>query len=111
GEEGEMILCIQNQGIIEWLEDTDVIEVSCTISREGAKAKPGPYDLPESAKQLISAVKYYERTAAQAIVECDKEKAVDALMLHPLIESYSLAKEALAEYLEAYQEYTGGWGR
>ena len=32
GKEGEMILCMPNQGTVDWLKDTDVIEVSCHIS-------------------------------------------------------------------------------
>ena len=86
-----------------------MIEVSCRISKAGAFPKSGPYTLPQSAKQLISAVKYYERTAAQAIVEHNVEKAIDALMVNPLVNSYSLAEELLREYLEIYEEYTGGW--
>jgi len=108
GEEGEMILCMP-KGTVDWLEDTDVIEVSCHISKKGAAPKSGPYILPESAKQLICTVKYYERMAAQAIVEQNTGKAVEALMVHPLVNSYSLAEELLKEYLEVYRDYTGGW--
>ena len=109
GKEGEMILCMPNKGTVDWLKDTDVIEVSCHISEAGAVPKTGPYTLPESSKQLICAVKYYERTAAQAIVERNAEKAIDALMVNPLVNSYSLAEELLREYLGIYEEYTGGW--
>lgn len=109
GEKGEMILCLPNHGTLDWLEEKDVIEVSCEISKEGAKPKRGPYDLPESARELIRTVKYYERTAAKAIVEQNTKKAVEALMVHPLVNSYSLAKDILKEYLEVYEEYTGGW--
>jgi len=100
GAEGEMVLCIPNKGIVPWLEPTDVIEVSCNISREGAKAKTGDYKIPESAKELIRTVKYYERTAAKAIVEQDVKRAIDALMLHPLVSSYSLAKAIVMDYLK-----------
>lgn len=91
------------------LHYTDVIEVSCYISKKGAAPKSGPYTLPESAKQLICTVKYYERMAAQAIVEQNTGKAIEALMVHPLVNSYSLAEELLKEYLEIYRDYTGGW--
>lgn len=110
GEEGEMILCMPNQGVVDWLLDTDVIEVSCNISKKGAVPKSCEYHLPESAKQLISSVKFYERMAASAILEKDVKKAIDALMVHPLINSYSLAKELLKDYGKTYEKYTGGWG-
>lgn len=108
GQKGEMILCIPNGETLPWLDKNDIIEVACDISKEGAKPKPGDYKLPESVKQLISAVKYYERTAARAIVEHDVVKAADALMMHPLVSSYSLAKEIVKDYFEVYQEYAGG---
>lgn len=109
GKEGEMILCVPNHGTVDWLEDSDVIEVSCYISRDGAIPKDGSYELPECARQLISTMKCYERIAAEAIVERNTEKAIDALMMNPLVNSYSLAEELLREYLEIYKKYTGGW--
>lgn len=109
GNKGEMILCIPNGETLPWLKKTDIIEASCYISGEGAVPKPGPYQLPDSAKELICSVKYYERTAAEAILNRDSAEAVDALMLHPLINSYSLAEELLKDYLDIYKEYTGGW--
>ena len=108
GEEGEMVLCVPNQGTIPWLEPSDVIEVSCNISNEGAKAKAGDYKIHESAKELICTVKYYERTVAKAIVNQDWRGAVDALMLHPLVSSYSLAKAIVMDYLEVYEDVVGG---
>ena len=64
---------------------------------------------PESARPLITAVKYYERTAARAIVEKDWRMARDALAAHPLVNSYSLAEGLLNDYLGIYEAYTGGW--
>jgi 6-phospho-beta-glucosidase len=108
GEEGEMILCVPNKELLPWLEPHDIIEVTCHISKDGAKAKTGDYNIPESAKQLILAVKYYERTAAEAIVERDMKKAIEALMLHPLVSSYSLARGIVMDYLDVYGDYVGG---
>lgn len=98
-----------HHGTVDWLEDSDIIEVSCNISKNGATPKKGLYELPECAKQLIRTVKCYERLAAEAIVERNTEKAIDALMINPLVNSYSLAVKLLGEYLEVYKEYTGGW--
>lgn len=57
---------------------------------------------PEDCMLLIHTIKHYERLAAEAIVERSREKAVRALMLHPLVNSYSLAEKLLTEYGEAY---------
>ncbi len=107
--EDEMILCIPNGTTVDWLMQDDIIEVSCIISGEGAKAKKGAYRIPESAKNLIRSVKYYERNGAKAILQKDGERAVDALMAHPLVNSYSLAKAVLRDYAAVYEEYMGDW--
>ncbi len=105
----EMSLCLPNRGTVGWLLETDVIEVSCDLTECGPVPKKAAYLIPESAKILIQTVKYYERTAAKAIIERDSGLAIDALAAHPLVNSYSLAKSLLHDYLNAYQQYTGGW--
>lgn len=109
GVKSEMVICVPNNGTVGWLENDDVIEVSCDISRDGAIPKKGNYELPESVKQLVSTVKFYERNAVKAILTKDVDLAIDSLMIHPLVNSYSLAKVILNDYIEAYKKYTGGW--
>jgi 6-phospho-beta-glucosidase len=111
GEKGEMSACVPNRGAVPWLEDSDVIEVMCELGKDGPVPKKADYRLPEGAKALIQTVKYYERTAARAIVQKDWLLARDALAAHPLVNSYPLAEALLNEYLDAYQSYTGGWNR
>jgi 6-phospho-beta-glucosidase len=111
GEKGEMSACVPNRGTVPWLGDSDVIEVMCELGRDGPVPKKADYRLPEGAKALIQTVKYYERTAARAIVRKDWLLARDALAAHPLVNSYPLAEALLNEYLDAYQSYTGGWNR
>ena len=106
---GEMALCLPNNGTVGWLNDADIIEVSCDLTENGPVPKKAAYAVPGSAKILIQTVKYYERTAAKAMIEHDSGLAVDALAAHPLVNSYSLAKSLLRDYLTAYQQYTGGW--
>ena len=54
-------------------------------------------------------MKSYERLASKAIVERDRQAAVDCLMLHPLVNSYSLAKEIAEEYIAHNAAYIDGW--
>lgn len=99
GTQGSMILCAPNNGAIPTLEDDDIVEITCDISREGAK--PHPVINPDPrALELIRRVKAYERLAAKAIVQQDKAAAVDCLLLHPLVNSYSLATQIADEYFE-----------
>ncbi len=111
GELDEMSACVPNNGTLPWLEDGDVIEVMCHLGKDGPAPKQADYRLPESAKTLIRTVKYYERTAARAIVRKDWAMARDALAAHPLVNSYALAEALLNDYLKEYESYTGVWAR
>lgn len=103
-----MILCVPNNGAIKELEDTDVIEVTCDITDNGAV--PHKFDnLDEQNIELIRRVKIYERLASKAIREKSVQCAVEALTLHPLVNSYSLAKKLVGEYLKLNKNYTGDW--
>ena len=108
GETGDMVLCVPNNGALAGLEDSDVIETTCTIS--GGVCTPHPTPNPDPrAMELIRRVKSYERLASKAIVERDRQAAVDCLMLHPLVNSYSLAKEIAEEYIAHNAGYIDGW--
>jgi 6-phospho-beta-glucosidase len=57
----------------------------------------------------MQAVKNYERLTVQAIRERSRGLAVQALMAHPLVLSYSQAKPLVEEYLSAHRGYVGKW--
>lgn len=104
---GSMILCIPNQGAIPGLADDDIIESTCDISREGCR--PHPVTNPDPrALELIHRVKAYERLAAKAITQHDRTAAVDCLMLHPLVNSYSLASSLADAYFELNAPFLSG---
>lgn len=108
GKESAMILCVPNQGAIPGLRDDDVVEITCTIRKE--ECRPHRVEHPGSLQmELIRRVKSYERLASQALREKSIAKAVDCLMVHPLVNSYSLAVKLVEEYLKANKEYTEGW--
>lgn len=105
---GAMILCVPNDGAIEGLENSDVVEVTCDVDASGCVPhRIGKVD--EQNLQLIKAVKNYERLASKAIREKSISTAVQALTLHPLVNSYSLAKQLVSEYIEHNKEYNDGW--
>jgi len=57
----------------------------------------------------MSAVKAYERLAARAILDRSRDTAVEALMCHPLVGSYPLARRLVDEYLAAHPGHSGEW--
>ena len=50
----------------------------------------------------IRLIKRYERLTVEAVRDNCAQKAVEALMMHPLVNSWSLAKKLMADYAEAY---------
>jgi 6-phospho-beta-glucosidase len=64
----------------------------------------------ESRLELIRRVKAYELLAARAIIKQDRALAIDALMLHPLVNSWSIAKHLADQYIEYNTAYLGGRG-
>lgn len=108
GKSDSMILCVPNNGAIKELRDTDVIEATCDIIN--CEAVPHRFDdIDEQNLEIIRRVKIYERLASKAIREKSVETAVEALTLHPLVNSYSIAKQLVKEYLELNKDYTGDW--
>jgi 6-phospho-beta-glucosidase len=101
-------LNVPNGDAIEGLAPTDVVEVSCRVSRDGVNPiRIGRIPEPELA--LTSAVKAYERLAARAIVSRSRSMAIDALMCHPLVGSYPLACALVDDYLAANEIHAGTW--
>lgn len=108
GGTDQMILCVPNNGAIAGLKDSDVVEITCDI--KDGEAYPHYFgEVDEQNLELIRRVKIYERLASQAIREKSRTKAVEALTLHPLVASYSLANELVDAYLEHNRDYTEGW--
>ena len=103
-----MILCVPNGGAIDGLAGSDVVEITCDVTPDGVfPHRFGKVD--EENLELIRRVKIYERLASKAIREKSVKAAVEALMLHPLVNSYSIAKQLVEQYLDLNKKYTEGW--
>jgi 6-phospho-beta-glucosidase len=101
-------LNVPNNGAIDGMADDDVVEVSCWVDSSGMK----PIHIgaiPESQYLLMRDVKRYERLASRAILTRSRKLAADALMAHPLIGSYPLAKQLVDAFIEAHRDTVGIW--
>ncbi len=108
GKPDSMIICTKNNGAIPNLRDSDIVEITCDVSPEGVT--PHRFEgADEQNLELIRRVKIYERLSSEAIRNKSIKAAVEALTLHPLVNSYSLAKQLINEYLELNKEYTKDW--
>ena len=85
-----VVVNVPNCGAIEDLAKEDVVEVACSISRNGANPFPVGR-LPESVRGLVQSVKAYERTAIRAAVERSAALAQLAMLEYPVIGDWELA--------------------
>ena len=109
-KDGEMIFCTKNKGAIPGLYDDDIVEITCNVNKDTVTPKRFSEDSVDSyAMELIRRMKHYEREAAAAILTKDKKRATEALALHPLVESYSIACKLIDEYIELNKDYSSGW--
>ncbi|MGN0522964.1 MAG: 6-phospho-beta-glucosidase [Eubacterium sp.] len=108
GKSDSMILCTANRGAIPTLRDDDIVEITCDITKDGDI--PHKFDVvDEQNLEIIRRVKMYERLSSKAIREKSITSAVEALTMHPLVNSYSLAKKLINDYLELNKNYVADW--
>ena len=94
------ILQVLNQGAVDGIPDDASVEIACVLDRAGPR--PIRYgQIPLPIRGLIQAVKAYESLTVQAAVEGSKRVAMQALMAHPLVPSWEVAKPLLDELLAA----------
>lgn len=93
-----------NNGAIPDLPSEAVVEVGCKINGTGAHPQP-TRPLPPEIRGLVQVVKAYEELTIDAGVDGDRRKALQALMAHPLVPSYDIARGLLGEILKTHQGY------
>jgi 6-phospho-beta-glucosidase len=98
------IVITRNNGCIPDLPDTVAIEAPCVVGGHGTT----PLNvgrLPQIVQPLVQAVSAYEEYAVEAGVTGSRETALKALLTHPLVPSFSVARAMLEELLAANKQY------
>jgi 6-phospho-beta-glucosidase len=95
-----LILNVPNRGAIGGLRDDDVVEVTCLADEHGAHPIAQGH-MPDLPLALIEQVKVFERLTVAAAVEGSYDAALGALLAHPLVPSYPVARVILDDYLDA----------
>lgn len=93
----------RNNGAIASIPYGSAVEVNCVITKDGPKPI-AVGDLPVHVRGLVSSIKSFEITAAEAAVSGDYKKALLAMTINPLVPSDTIAKKILDEMLEAHRE-------
>jgi 6-phospho-beta-glucosidase len=99
-----LTLNVPNNGTISHLHDDDVVEVPCLVNKNGYQALTVG-EVPDLSMSLIKPVKTYERLTVKAAVTGDYNTSLNALTLHPLVPSFTVAKNILDDYLEVHKDY------
>lgn len=94
----------RNRGAIADLPEDSVVELPCLVGAAGATPLTVGY-LPVAIRGLIQAVKAYEEITIEAAVTGDRRIALQALLNHPLVPSFEVAKALLNAILEANSDY------
>lgn len=103
-EPWEMAVNVQNKGAIPGLEDDDVVEMNCRVSRGGVE-RIAFEPLPPQVVGLVQTVKQYERLTVEAASLGSRRLAVQALLNHPLIHGYRNAETVVAMLEQRFPQY------
>jgi 6-phospho-beta-glucosidase len=98
------VVNVQNGGAIANLAEDDVVEVACTVDRDGAH--PLSVDpLPPEMHALVAHVKDYERLTIEAALSGSRSDALTALLANPLVPDLDTAQPLLDALLEVNRRY------
>jgi 6-phospho-beta-glucosidase len=100
----EMIVNVPNKGAVQGLPDEAVVEIRCRVNAAGIQGLPVG-EMPGAVWGLVAAVKNYEQLAIQAAQTGSRETALLALLAHPLVREYEIARPLLDEMLEANRPF------
>lgn len=95
---------VLNYGANADLPDNASIERNCVIDKDGAH----PIHIgrtPLKIRGLLQNVKAYEQLTIEAAVTGDYDCALQALAIHPLVGSATVAKQILDDILAENREY------
>lgn len=89
-----MVLNVTNGSTLADLPAESVVEVSCRVDGDGAHPDPQP-PVPPFLRGWLQLIKTYEQLTIDAAVRQDRDTAVQALSLHPLVGSVDVADRIL----------------
>ncbi|MBU3142796.1 6-phospho-beta-glucosidase [Clostridium sp. CF012] len=98
------VVNIKNNGAIADLPDDVVIETNCIIGKSNVSPVNSGH-MPVKIRGLMQVVKAYEELTVEAGVTGDYNTALQALTMHPLIPSATVAKKILDDIIKENKDY------
>jgi 6-phospho-beta-glucosidase len=100
-------VCCRNGEAIPTFDADAAIEAPAVIGKEGATAIP--QEAPDPAiRGLMQVVKAYESLTVEAAVTGNRERAFQAMLVHPLMPGATESKALLEELLEINRPHLQG---
>ena len=98
--QGDMVtnVNVPNKGQIGWLPDGHVVETMGAVTRD----RVTPHvtgDFPLALQSQIQQIAHVQELTLQASLECDRDKALEALMIDPLVSIPTDKAEAMLDEL------------
>jgi 6-phospho-beta-glucosidase len=98
------VVDVRNQGALSGLDDAAVVEVPCTVDRQGAHPLP-QRSLPPDMAGLVAHCKAYETLAVEAALTGSRQTMIRALVANPLVGQYPRAEQLADALLAANRDY------
>jgi 6-phospho-beta-glucosidase len=98
------VVDVRNRGALPGLPDDAVVEIPCTVDREGAHPQP-QRALPPDMSGLVAHCKAYERLAVEAAVSGSRRTMIRALVANPLVGQYPRAEQLADTLLAANRHF------
>lgn len=103
GPRARLVLNVRGAGALPGLDDDAVVELPCTVDAQGAHPVQATAP-PQEQLGLMQQVKAVERLTIEAAVHGDRDAALKAFALHPLVDSVEVARQLLDGYLREIPE-------
>jgi alpha-galactosidase len=95
---------LPNEGYITNLPEGAIVEMPGLVSGAGIRGI-GVGALPEGIAELCRRELTVVRLCVDAAVQGDRRKALQCLLLDPVVRDLDVARQILGDYLETYREY------
>jgi alpha-galactosidase len=95
---------LPNEGYITNLPEGAIVEMPGLVSGVGIRGI-GVGALPEGIAELCRRELTVVRLCVDAAVQGDRRKALQCLLLDPVVRDLDVARQILGDYLETYREY------
>ncbi|HET6447033.1 MAG TPA: hypothetical protein VFI27_20915 [candidate division Zixibacteria bacterium] len=95
---------VPNDGSIDGLRNDTIVEVPAVIDREGIRGVEIDH-FPEGILEILRREASLVEIVVDAAVEGDKQMALQALLLDPMINDIDRARAILDDYLQSFAQY------